>query len=92
MNKVSAHKVGLVLGGLLAIWHAIWSAMVLVGLAKPFMDWILGLHFLSFQYSVNAFAFSNALMLIIVTAVIGYIMGYIAGWLWNLAHRTAHGQ
>ncbi len=92
MNQVSANKVGLVFGGTLAIWHAIWSLMVLAGVAKPFLDWILDLHFLSFEYSINPFAFLKALTLIIATGVIGYIMGYICGWLWNLAHRTAHGQ
>jgi H+/Cl- antiporter ClcA len=92
MNQVSAHKIGLVFGGMLAIWHAIWALMVFVGLAKLFLDWILGLHFLNFQYNVNPFVFLKALMLVIVTGVFGYIMGYVCGWLWNLAHRTAHRQ
>jgi len=92
MNQVNAHKIGLVFGGMLAIWHAIWALMVFMGLAKLFLDWIFGLHFLNFQYSVNPFAFLNALMLVIVTGVFGYITGYVFGWLWNLAHRTAHGQ
>ncbi len=92
MSKVSAHKVGLVSGGMFAILHIVWAAMVLLGMAKPFLDWILGLHFLNFQYSVGSFVLLKALSLFVVTAVIGYIVGYILGWLWNLAHRTAHGQ
>ncbi len=92
MNQVSSHKVGLVFGGMLAICHAIWALMVLGGMAKPFLDWILGLHFLSFEYSINPFALVNALMLIIATGIIGYIMGYIFGWLWNMAHSSAHEQ
>lgn len=92
MTQVNSHKVGIVFGGLFAIWHAIWAVMVFMGIAKPFMDWILGLHFLNFQYSVDPFAFSGALMLVIVTGIIGYIIGFIFGWLWNLAHRAAHGQ
>ncbi|MFH1392978.1 MAG: hypothetical protein ABIG73_01155 [Patescibacteria group bacterium] len=77
---------------MMAIVHAVWSLMVLLGMAKLFMDWILGLHFLSFQYSIDPFAFLSALMLVIVAGVFGYIVGYIFGWLWNLAHRTSHGQ
>lgn len=92
MNKINSHKIGLVFGGVMAIWHAMWATMVLLGMAKPFMDWILGLHFLSFDYGVNDFSLSNALMLIIVTGIIGYIVGYIFGWLWNLAHKTSHNQ
>ena len=91
MNQVSSHKVGLVVGGTLAIWHAIWSLMVLAGVAKPFLDWILGLHFMVFQYNVNPFDLLTAITLIVTTGIIGYIMGYLIGWLWNLAHRTAHG-
>ena len=90
MNQVRAHNVGLVFGGLLAIWHAIWATMVLVGMAKPFLDWIFGLHFLDFQYGINPFSLSNALMLVVGTGVIGYIFGYILGWLWNLVHSKAH--
>lgn len=92
MNQVNAHKVGLVLGGLLAIWHAIWVFMVFMGLAEPLLDWILGLHFLSLQYKVNPFNFLNGLMLVIVTGIIGYVVGYICGWLWNFAHRQVHNQ
>lgn len=90
MNQVSSKKVGLVFGGMIAILHAVWAILVLAKLAKPFMDWILGLHFLNFQYSISPFNFANALLLVIVTGIIGYIMGYICGWLWNLAHGASH--
>lgn len=92
MNQVNSNKLGLVLGGAFAILHAVWAVMVLFGLAKPFLDWIMNLHFLSFQYSVDPFNFLNALMLVVVTGVIGYIIGYVCGWLWNVAHRVAHNQ
>ncbi len=92
MNQVNAHKVGLVLGGLLAIVHAIWVFMVFMGLAKPLLDWILGLHFLSLQYIVKPFNLLNGLMLVIITGIIGYVVGYICGWLWNFVHREVHNQ
>jgi len=90
MNQLNSHKVGLAFGGMLAVWHAIWALMVYAGMAKAFMDWIFNLHFLNFQYSINSFDFGTALMLVIVTGIIGYLMGYIFAWLWNLAHGTAH--
>lgn len=90
MNSVNSNKVGLVLGGVLAIWHAIWALMVLVGVAKPFLDWIFGLHFLNFTYSISPFSFIRALTLIIVTGVIGYLFGFVIGWLWNVVHRASH--
>lgn len=90
MNQLNSHKVALAFAGMFAVIHAVWALMVYVGMAKGFMDWIFGLHFLSFQYSINTFDFGNALMLVIVTGVIGYIAGYVFAWLWNLAHGTAH--
>lgn len=90
MNQVHAHKVGLVFGGLVAIAHVMWALLVFAGLAKPFLDWIYGLHFLNFQYVVAPFSFANALTLVIVTGIVGYLMGYVAGSLWNLVHGTSH--
>ncbi len=87
MNKVSINKVGLVFGGAFAICHAVWSLLVLASLAKPFLDFILGLHFLSFDYSVDSFSFGTAGLLVVVTAVIGYVVGCVVGWLWNLGHK-----
>lgn len=92
MNPVNANKIGLVVGGLLAIFHAIWALMVLIRVAKPFMDWLLGLHFMALQYSITPFGFGRALLLVIVTGIIGYVMGFVLGWLWNAAHRSAHVQ
>lgn len=92
MNKVNAHKVGLVFGGSLGIMHAMWVLMVFTGMAQGFMDWIFSLHFLNFQYSVDPFSWVNAIALVIITSLIGYIMGCVFGWLWNLAHRASHGQ
>lgn len=92
MHQVKVHKIGLVTGGLMAIFHAIWALLVLFGWAKPLMDWILGLHFLSFEYSVDPFTIGNALLLVIVTGIIGYIGGVILGWLWNVIHGAVHNQ
>lgn len=92
MNKVNAHKVGLAFGGLLGIWHTAWVLMVFTGMAKGFMDWIFSLHFLNFQFSIAPFSFGNAIMLIIVTSIFGYILGGVFGWLWNFAHSTSHGS
>lgn len=91
MNQISAHKLGLVLGGFFGIVHAVWALMVLGGMAKPFMDWIFGLHFMSFQYEMDPFSWGNALLLVVITAIIGYVVGYVFGWLWNLAHRASRG-
>ncbi|MFA6407433.1 MAG: hypothetical protein WCV80_01870 [Candidatus Paceibacterota bacterium] len=88
MIKVSIHKTGLVFGGLFGILHAMWALLVLLGLAQVYLDWIFGLHFLNFQYSINSFSFGNAIMLIVVTSIVGYVAGCVFGWLWNVACKA----
>ena len=92
MNKVNAHRTGLAFGGLFGVMHATWALLVATGVAKGFMDWIFSLHFLVFQYDIAPFSFANAIVLVIVTSLIGYVMGCVFGWLWNLAHSASHGQ
>ncbi len=88
MIKVHVHKTGLVLGGLFGIAHAAWAVAVLVGIAEPFLNWIFGLHFLNFPFTVDPFSFWNAAMLVVVTFIVGYVLGCVFGWLWNMACRA----
>jgi len=45
------------------------------------------MHFIKPPYTVGAFSAGIALILILVTATIGYIAGYVLGVLWNAIHR-----
>jgi hypothetical protein len=83
VEKVNPHRLGLVVGGLYGLWHLMWSLLVVVGLAKPLLDFILSLHFLQVTYAVAPFNVLTALGLIIVTSAIGYVVGYVLGSLWN---------
>jgi hypothetical protein len=65
------------------LWHLTWSLLVLVGLAKPLLDFILSLHFLQVTYAVAPFNATKALGLLVVTAVLGYLLGCVLAWLWN---------
>jgi hypothetical protein len=90
MQKMSVNKIGLAVGGTFAVFHIAWSLLVLAGVAKVFMDWVLGLHFMEMEYSVTPFVLLNAVMLAIVTGVIGYLLGCVFGWLWNFVHKMSH--
>ena len=90
MQKVHSHKVGLVFGGLFALGHALWALMVFLGFAKPLLDFIFCLHFLRVQFDIPPFDLGNAIMLVIVTGIIGYIIGRVFCVLWNYVHGTAH--
>jgi len=83
MKKINPGEVGLALGGLLAVWHAVWALLVMLGFAKPLLDFILSLHFLSNPYQLMPFNLMTAVTLVVVTGVMGYIMGLVFGVLWN---------
>lgn len=83
LDKLNPHRVGMLLGGLYGLWHLTWSLLVLVGLARPFLDFILSLHFLQVTYAVAPFTWLKALGLIVVTSALGYLLGFVLAWLWN---------
>jgi hypothetical protein len=85
--KFKPMQVGLYTGLFFAVAHAIWSLMVLAKLAKPWLDFILGLHFVSNPFVVMPFSIGNALMLVAVVFVVGYIAGYFGTIAWNMMQK-----
>lgn len=87
VKSLSNKKTGLALGGLLAIWHAAWSLLVLFGWAQALFNFIYRVHFLNNPFVIQAFSLKKAAALIVVTGVVGYIMGWVFAWLWNILHK-----
>ena len=85
--KLSESRTALVVGTFVALVHVIWSLLVFFGFAKPYMDWILGLHFVNNSFTLKPFAFGTAITLVIFTFVIGYVFGYIFAMVWNKLHK-----
>lgn len=90
VDKINANKLGLTFGLFVAIWHALWALLVGIGVAQNALDWVLPLHFFSFTFSILAFSWTNAIILIIAAFVGGYVMGWLFAELWNckcMKHR-----
>jgi len=87
MQAVNPHKAGLVVGALLGGWHFLWALLVAIGWAQPVIDFIFWMHFIKPIYVIGPFRAGVALILVGVTAVLGYAFGYILGVLWNRVHR-----
>lgn len=79
--------VGLAIGSLTAGIHLIWVILVAVGLAKPLMDFILSLHFISESYTINPFNITTALGLIIMTFAVGYAIGFVIATLLGVGKK-----
>ena len=87
IDKLNKNKVGFALGLLFGLLHLGWAILVALNLAKPLMDWILGLHFMKLSYTLAAFNAGTALIFIIVTFVVGYAAGWILAGIWNWVHK-----
>jgi hypothetical protein len=87
METVNPNKVGLVFGALLGGWHTIWAALVALGWAQAIVNFVFWMHFIKPIYVIDEFKAWIALVLIAVTATIGYVMGCILAALWNWIHR-----
>lgn len=83
MQKINKNSAGIAVGLFFGLAHLGWAILVAINLAKPFMDWILGLHFMTLKYTMNPFSIVTALLLVIVTFVVGYVIGWCLSALWN---------
>ena len=81
--KFNPSTVGLYTGLLISFCHLIWVILVALGLAQGWMDFIFSLHFLDNPFQVGAFNMATAIVLLIMTFVVGYGFGWIATWVWN---------
>lgn len=86
-TPISAHKVGLALGGTIGLLHLVWSILVALGWAQPLMNWVFRLHMIEPLYTVARFALGPAALLILVTLVFGYVLGFIIGSIWNSVQK-----
>lgn len=65
----------------------LWLLLVRLGWAQTVIDFIFWIHFIKPVYIVEAFNFSTALLLILVTASIGYALGWGFTTVWNKLHK-----
>ena len=86
-NPISAHKVGLAFGGAIGFWHLVWSILVGLGWAQPLINWLFRLHMIQPPYTITPFSFGSAAILIIVTAIFGYLVGFVIGSIWNRVQK-----
>ena len=79
MSKTLPHQLGMTLGTLFGLLHLLWSVIVALGWAERLAGSAMRLHFMSHSHEFMPFDVGTAILLIIVTAVIGYVIGFVAG-------------
>jgi hypothetical protein len=87
MESINPNRVGLTIGALFGAWHLTWSLLVAFSLAQPLIDFLFWIHFIKPVYVIEPFEIARALILVAVTAGIGYIIGLLFVFVWNRLHR-----
>lgn len=83
MAKLKGNKIALVVGLYVAAIHAVWAFFIGIGVAQSYMDWIFPLHFINNLFTVTAFSWISALILIAVAFVCSYAATWLFVLLWN---------
>ena len=83
--KKDKNKIGLIVGLFFAIVHAVWALMVAIipSTLQSFLNWIFELHFILPIWILTAFNFVDALTLVIITFISGYIFGWVFAAVYN---------
>lgn len=83
-NQISEKKAAMLLATFAVTVHIIWSVLVALGFADDYVNWMLGMHFISAPtVTVGAFDIVTALSLIVSVAIVAYIAGFIFALAWN---------
>jgi len=86
MVTIRPDRTALILAILLGSWHLVWALLVAAGWAQPLIDFIFWIHFIQPVYAIQKFNIGIALLLVGITAAIGYVIGWIFAVLWNKLH------
>lgn len=76
MNRMNPSKTGAALGVLFGGIHLVWSVLVGAGLAQPLVNFVSQIHMVKPVVNVVAFDMGNAVLLVVVTALVGYVVGF----------------
>lgn len=86
-DGLSKCQLGLALGVFVALMHAAWALLVAAGVGQGILDWIFPMHFLNSVYTILDFNLLNALILIIMAFVGGYVMGWVFAAIYNIVKK-----
>ena len=90
MEKLNNNKVGLAVGCFFALAHVLWFLLIAVLSQKTmqdFVNWMLKMHSVGVGVQVLAIDRVNALLLVVLALVIGYIAGWVFSVIFNRINK-----
>lgn len=85
-ERLNKKQVGLAIGTFAALVHLVWLIAVAIGVQKA-IDWILLLHSIKLDLILTNVVLLNAVLLIIIAFIGGYIVGWVFAALYNWAGK-----
>ena len=76
-------RTGLAFGAVVGALHLLWSGLVFFGCAKPYLDFVLSMHFITLNYEIQPFKFGKAILLVLITSFLGFMLGFIFSKIWH---------
>jgi hypothetical protein len=83
MTHIDPNRLGIVAAVMLTAWHGVWLVLVASGQAQRVADFVLRMHQMKSEMVVEAFDPMMAALLLVATAILGYVGGAAAAALWN---------
>jgi hypothetical protein len=71
----------------LALFHTVWAVLVAIGVAQALLDFVYSIHFLSNPFVIGDFNLTTAVILVVVTGIVGYVSGWVFAFLWSYLHK-----
>ncbi len=89
MSNLNKNKIGLTLGLFLGLAHLIWAILVALipSSLQNCLDWMFKIHGLRPYWIITTITFTDAILLVIVTFIAGYIVGWVYAYLHNFSHK-----
>ena len=84
---MNVNKVGLTVGAFAGLVHLVWSLLIGLGWAQGYLDFVMSMHSLNNPYRVMPFNIGQAVMLIILASVFGYVVGSVFATIFNKLHK-----
>jgi hypothetical protein len=81
-EKLNPKKLGLAMGIFFALVHLIWVIGVAIGI-EGFLEWILLLHSIQLDIVLTNVVVLNAVLLVIITFIDGFIIGAVFALIYN---------
>ena len=87
IRTIGPVRAGVALAVALGAFHAGWACLVAIGVAQPFIDFILRLHFIQPFYVIQPFNIVTAIGLVAFSSLSGFCLGCAFAAAWNYFHR-----